>query len=125
MENQCLAISCTAVQQWDQTYGLKKALAEGTIFPELNRTFFMAPEDSNTTLPADADPHILFSQVCFALDDALLYLDMHPGDERAKEYYSELLKKKEELEKQARCGCDCAGHFDWDHRPLVWEGGHA
>ena len=124
MEQHCLAIPYVPMQQWNQTYDLPAALAEGTIFPELNQPFFVAPENSNTTLPKGGDPHILFSQVCFALDDALLYLDTHPEDTQARQYYENCLKKKQELLKEANCGCSCATHFEWEKKPLVWEGGH-
>lgn len=124
MENQCLAISSVPMQKWNQTYDLATALAEGTIFPELNMPFFIAPENSNTTLPKGQDPHMLFSQVCFALDDALLYLDTHPEDVQAKAFYESCLQKKKELMEQMNCGCGCANHYAWESKPLVWEGGH-
>lgn len=137
MENCCLAIPKVPIQQWSQTYDLATALAEGTIFPELNMPFLAAPEGSNVTLPkVNADkgnvafavgedlPHILYAQICFALDDTLLYLDTHPEDEQAKQFYGQCLQKKKELSGKNRCGCDCLTHFEWEKKPLVWEGGH-
>lgn len=125
MEHHSLAIPCVPMQEWKDTYTPAKALAEGTIFPELNKTFFMAPEDSNPVLnKMGEDPHMLFSQVCFALDDALLYLDTHPDDGKAREFYEKCLQKKKELLGEARCGCDCATRYQWEKKPLVWEGGH-
>lgn len=124
MENCCLAIPKVPIQQWGQIYELDKALAEGTIFPELNMPFFIAAENSNTTLPKSDVPHLLFTQICFALDDILLYLDTHPEDTQAKQFYEACLQKKKELLDECRCGCDCLTHFEWEKKPLVWEGGH-
>lgn len=136
MENCCLAIPKVPVQQWNQTYDLATALAEGTIFPELNMPFFAAPEKSNTTLCGKKQgvmdtvglgedaKQLLFMQVCFALDDTLLYLDTHPEDVQAKQFYETCLQKKKELLAQNSCGCDCLTHFEWEKKPLVWEGGH-
>ena len=158
MENCCLAIPKVPIQQWNQTYDLATALAEGTIFPELNMPFFAAPEGSNTTLPkvkvdkvntsfgikgdqnwgaerntvlsgvnssvSEEMSHLFFTQICFALDDTLLYLDTHPEDEQAKQFYEQCLQKKKELLSENRCGCDCLTHFEWEKKPLVWEGGH-
>ncbi len=125
MENQCLAVPFVPAQTWDLLYDPATALAEGTVFPGLNKPFFAAPEGCNTTLPAAADdPQILFSQYCFVLDDLLLYLDTHPQDEQAKACYQSFLVKKKELQKSASCGCCMTDHFEWDKKPLVWEGGH-
>lgn len=124
MENQCLAIPCVPVQQWGRTYDPAKALEEGTVFPELNKPFFAAPENSNSTLPADGNAAIKFSQICFVLDDVLLYLDTHPDDGEARQFYEDCLKEKKEMLREAKCGCSCADHFEWEQKPLVWEGGH-
>lgn len=125
MDKMHLAIPTVPMQSWNETYSLEKALAEGTIFPELNKPFFVAPIDSNVTLPKGAeDEQILFSQICFAMTDAMLYLDTHPEDEQAKQYYQSCLKKKEEIMNSCSCGCACSGHYAWAEKPLVWEGGH-
>ena len=42
-------------------------------------------------------------QVSFAIDDLLLFLDTHPGEKRALEYFSELSARRNELlEKYAK-----------------------
>ena len=124
METVYMAIPQVPMQEWTQVYDLPTALAEGTIFPELNKPFYVAPENSNTTLPRTDDAHVLFAQVCFALDDALLYLDTHPEDVQAKKFYQTYLEKKKELLAECTCGCDCFSHYQWDKKPLVGEGGH-
>ena len=123
MENQCLAIPSIPMQQWGQIYDPAQALAEGTIFPELNKPFYMAPEGCNTTLPRSGEL-AAFSQICFAATDAMLYLDTHPGDMQAREYYENCLIKKKELMERADCGCCSAAHYDWENKPIVWEGGN-
>lgn len=124
MEKHSLAIACVPVQHWNLTYDLDVALAEGTIFPELNMPFFAAPKDSNTTLPVDENPKILFTQICFALFDARLYLDTHPEDEAAREYYEKCLQKKEDLQKLMQGDGGELPPFEWEKMPLVWEGGN-
>lgn len=125
MDNICLAIPSVPMQQWNETYPPEKALEEGTIFPELNMPFYIAPQESNSTLcKGDGDPHLLYSQISFAADDALLYLDTHPQDAQAAEYYQKCLEKKKQLQQQIACGCCCSDHFAWEEKPLVWEGGH-
>lgn len=124
MDNLCLAIPYIPVQKWSEIYDFATALEEGTVFPELNKPFFAAPERSNTTLSKANVPQLLFSQVCFALDDVLLYLDTHPGDMKAKELYETCLKKKKDLMSENECGCACISHYEWEQKPLVWEGGH-
>ena len=39
-------------------------------------------------------------QVSFAIDDLLLFLDTHPKEKRALEYYSELRTRRNELLKK-------------------------
>lgn len=124
MEHHSLAIPYIPMQSWGALNDAATALAEGTVFPELNMPFFAAPEGSNTTLPQDADLQLQFSQICFVLDDILLYLDTHPQDEQAKQCYEEYLKKKQALKQQIYGGCACLNHYKWQEKPLVWEGGH-
>lgn len=124
MQSFYLAIPSVQVQQWGNTYDFATALAEGTVFPELNLPFFAAPEGSNSTLPQTDDPDILFGQICFVLDDILLYLDTHPDDQQAIAFYEQCLHHKKELLQKTRCGCACSSHYKWEQKPLVWEGGH-
>lgn len=124
MHDFCLAIPSVPAQTWNEIYELPKALEEGTIFPELNLPFFAAPENSNETLPKSEDPKMMFTRICFALDDALLYLDTHPKDKKAKDFYRKCLEKKKELMAGNACGCASSAHYEWEKLPLVWEGGH-
>ncbi|MCI8566535.1 MAG: spore coat protein CotJB [Lachnospiraceae bacterium] len=69
----------------------------------------------------------------FVLDDILLYLDTHPCDADALEYYQRAKERYEEAVKAytAQVGplfmplVPCAGTFSWVEDPWPWEGGCA
>ena len=70
-------------------------------------------------------------QVSFAIDDLLLFLDTHPKEKRALEYYSELSARRNELlEKYAKfygpLTIDTGNDSDlkswqWMEQPFPWE----
>ena len=70
-------------------------------------------------------------QVSFAIDDLLLFLDTHPKEKRALEYYSELSARRNELlEKYAKfygpltidTGNDSnLKSWQWMEQPFPWE----
>lgn len=41
-----IAIATVPCQKWSEPYDLAKALKEGTIFPELNKPFYMGGDDN-------------------------------------------------------------------------------
>lgn len=41
-----IAIASVPCQKWSEPYDLAKALKEGTIFPELNKPFYMGGDDN-------------------------------------------------------------------------------
>lgn len=43
---QTIAIATVPCQKWSEPYDLAKALKEGTIFPELNKPFYMGGDDN-------------------------------------------------------------------------------
>lgn len=71
------------------------------------------------------------SQVSFAVTEAVLYLDTHPCDKEAMEYYQKMKKlRKEALEQYQRefgpllidsNEDDC--NWAWTETPWPWEGG--
>lgn len=69
--------------------------------------------------------------VDFTLVDLQLYLDTHPRDVNALEYYSHYAKIKKHLCKEfARMfypltanEADCESKWTWGEAPLPWEGG--
>ena len=48
-------------------------------------------------------------QVSFAIDDLLLFLDTHPGEKRALEYFSELSARRN------------VNSWQWMEQPFPWE----
>ncbi len=46
LENEHLAIASVPIQKWGQIYDEKEALENGTIFPELNKPFFITERDN-------------------------------------------------------------------------------
>ena len=72
------------------------------------------------------------SQVSFGVTEAVLYLDTHPCDKEALEYYHTMKKLREEaLEKYQRefgpllndsNKDECS--WEWTQTPWPWEGGY-
>ena len=95
MEQQHLAIASVPMQNWETLYDWDQALATGTIFPGLNKPFFVLEENSFETefkpdenaSPEQQERERLMKEISalsFALDDTVLYLDTHPMDSIAK-----------------------------------------
>lgn len=71
------------------------------------------------------------NEVSFALDDVILFLDTHPCDPEALEYYEKYkCMRKEALEEYTRCfgpllndDADVENKWTWVMTPWPWEGG--
>ncbi len=72
-------------------------------------------------------------EVSFAIDDVALYLDTHPEDAQAMDYYEtyQRLKKQAVEEYTRRYGpllvekVPCGNHYwSWVSTPWPWEGGY-
>lgn len=73
------------------------------------------------------------NEVSFAVNDIALYLDTHPDDEEALDYYREKVMLRNEALKEfaARYGPltidtgndDMSRRWDWVLQPWPWEGG--
>ena len=70
--------------------------------------------------------------VSFAVNDITLYLDTHPHDKKALEYFNNYSSlRKQALEEFAEAFypltidtvTPCTGQWDWACSPLPWEGG--
>lgn len=67
---------------------------------------------------------------CFVLDDVRLYLDTHPDDRRALEYYQKYRKLKEQTEAEYvknfgpinSLQVDSDTRWTWVDTPWPWEG---
>lgn len=134
-----LAIATVPPQPWSQPYDCAKALSVGTIFPNLHMPFFCGGDaDGQCKLkePADLRCKMLreIDEAGFAVDDITLYLDTHPEDTEAIEYFKQHLNKRNELQKQfaaefeplSRNDADLNRndkHWTWADGPMPWEGG--
>lgn len=69
-------------------------------------------------------------EIGFSLDDTILYLDTHPSDQNALDYYHNLHREYHELVKMytQTFGPLLAkdvkndNYFSWVNRPMPWEG---
>lgn len=67
----------------------------------------------------------------FAMDDMALYLDTHPKDIRALNYYHELYEQYRIVWKEYNNNCAPltdktvmnTNYWDWNTSPMPWEGG--
>ena len=101
-----LAIVSIPKQTWNEVYDEKQAFACGTIFPELNRPFFVTVldreldeyhEKMETSLDREQSMLLQIQKVGFMLDDLRLYMDTHPEDKEGLHKLKELVKKKKKL----------------------------
>lgn len=139
-----LAMASIPKQEWCEPYDFTTALAEGTIFPCLNLTFFKAPEGkchckpcSNTSDLSQQNREELVSQitaVSFALNDLTLYLDTHPDCPNGTTLFHQLLKQRLELlaafadkfypltQLSIVTGNYDQKQYGWSEGPMPWEG---
>ena len=139
-----LAMASVPKQEWCEPYDLSKALAEGTIFPCLNLTFYKAPTgkcscNTTTSMPdiqqknrEEMMSHL--AAVSFTINDLTLYLDTHPNCPKGTDLFYQL------LEERLRLLTEFADHFypltqtsmvtgdfnqqqyGWSEGPMPWEG---
>ncbi len=70
------------------------------------------------------------SEACFAMDDAILYLDTHPNDQEALNYYYYVSNLREQAVQayEEQCGPLMSDHvmvenyWIWVNDPWPWEG---
>ena len=136
MEHQHLAIATVPIQSLETLYDWDQALATGTIFPGLNKPFFVLEEnpfetgfkpDENASPEQQERERLMkeISALSFALDDTVLYLDTHPESAEAMELRKTLIEQrkgflKEFDEKFYALTKDCMGC--WGEGPMPWEG---
>ena len=71
------------------------------------------------------------NMVSFAVNDITLYLDTHPHDQKAQEYFNHYNKQRYSLLKQYECKygpltldtTTAKGKWLWSTQPMPWEGG--
>lgn len=104
-----LAIASVPVQEWGEVYDEKEAFYAGTIFPELNKPFFITVENeagSPKTAPVEKEDKseeamlLKIQQTGFVLDDLRLYLDTHPKCQEGLKLYKSMLRRIKTLKKE-------------------------
>lgn len=104
-----LAIASVPVQQWKEVYDEEQAFSNGTIFPELDKPFFVTVQDSKlekgpkrfvNKLNAEDTALLQIQQTSFAVDDLKLYMDTHPEDQEGLQLLKEMLKRRKTLLKE-------------------------
>ena len=142
MKETHLAIASVPYQQWGPLYDDGKALRQGTVFQELDLTFYVTegiPTGQCAQKENSSQLLCQIQQVSFVLDDLTLYLDMHSEDGQALAMYQEKLAVRDQLKKEFAqkfypltrdCVAYCQGQagvhgnhaFCWQDGPMPWEG---
>ena len=142
MKETHLAIASVPCQQWGPLYDDGKALRQGTIFQELDLTFYVTegiPEGQCAQKENSSQLLCQIQQISFVLDDLTLYLDMHGEDGQALAMYQEKLAVRDQMKKEFAqkfypltrdCVAYCQGQagvhgdhaFCWQDGPMPWEG---
>lgn len=125
-ENKQLAIASVAVQTWQNVYDEAQALCVGTIFPELNKPFYVTVKDErlkqgqdwqkekkkslesssedfahkNQSNNSSEEMLLMIQQISFMVDDLRLYMDTHPKDMAGLELLKGMIRKRKELLKE-------------------------
>ena len=142
-EHEHLAMAYVPVQHWGKTYDEKQALLLGTIFPELNKPFYVTEEkgtakgsccEDNPTQESAMLEQI--QQISFVLDDLRLFLDTHPENKDGLKLFREYALKRRNLltgfavkyyplTPDCMAGlCEEEKHLNWcwTSGPAPWEG---
>ena len=140
------AIVSVPFQQWGETYGEAQAFSRGTIFPELDKPFFITETEDAAVQECSCgyeDKDSVYAklkqiqQAAFTVDDLKLYMDTHPDDQQALQLFKNVLKRKKSLmEEFARehypltvaCMAEIYAQnpdsscYCWKEGPIPWEG---
>lgn len=141
-----LAIASVPFQQWKEPYEEAKAFSRGTIFPELDKPFFVTEDEFEKKKEGscgclDENPVTAklrqIQKTGFICDDLRLYLDTHPEDQQALSMFKDVLKRKKILMKEfalsqypltVECMADIYEQnpestcYCWKEGPIPWEG---
>ena len=141
-----LAIASVPYQQWNDIYEEAEAFYRGTIFPELDKPFFVTENENADRKKCSCgctDPDSVYAklrqiqQTSFVLDDLRLYLDTHSEDVQALKCFKTTLKRRKTLLREFAIShypltVDCiadiyeenpdSGCYCWKEGPVPWEG---
>ena len=139
-----LAIASVPFQQWGEIYDEQEAFKSGTVFPELDKPFFITEEENQKECSCGCTEENSVTgklrqiqKAGFLCDDLRLYLDTHPEDQQALSVFKETLKRKKALMKEfalsqypltVECMADIYEQnpestcYCWKEGPIPWEG---
>lgn len=98
--------------------------------PSMNQCNQCSAPTRRQGLPQDKHQLLKYiTQVSFALDDVILFLDTHPCDKDALEYYQQVRQQRKEAmalynEKYGPLQIDqenCESYWTWVESPWPWE----
>ena len=116
-----LAFPYVPMQRFEKRYSDDDAIIRGTLFPELDLPF------KNFTIdkPLPNTPMTELMKTSFVSFELRLYLDTHPDDARALEYYRYYENKSMQLKEAMRKSSERHGYNNWVFDPWPWEGQEA
>jgi len=116
-----LAFPYVPMQRFQNRYSDEAAIVRGTMFPELDLPF--KSYVINSALPQT--PETMLKCLHFICVELRLYLDTHPDDSRAMEYYRQYSKKLMKLKDYLSELSERPGYNSWVFDPWPWEGQEA
>ena len=138
MEKKQLAMVSVPLQTFKEAMEPEKALAAGTLFPELLLPFYAVPADMMEKAPGEENypgkteekrkKMKKLTEISFALDDLNLYLCTHAEDEEAFLVFQEYAKERKALlrdleEEEMPLHCETAlSLVDRTKTPCPWKG---
>ena len=116
-----LAFPYVPMQRFEKRYSDEDAIIRGTLFPELDLPF--KNFTINNRLPDT--PMTELMKTSFVSFELRLYLDTHPNDTKALEYYRYYETKTMQLKEALRNSSERQGYNNWVFDPWPWEGQEA
>ncbi|MCL2873711.1 MAG: spore coat protein CotJB [Defluviitaleaceae bacterium] len=104
-------------QHFTDRYSDDDAIIRGTLFPELDLPF----KDFTITEPLQNNLMTEKMKIDFVCLELKLYLDTHPHDTEALEYYREYSEKSRQLKEEHRIESERPGYDNWVFDPWPWE----
>jgi len=116
-----LAFPYVPMQRFTNRYSDEDAIIRGTLFPELDLPF----KNYVINSPLPNTPKTEIMKTGFVCLELRLYLDTHPDDSKALEYYRHYSDKLMKLRENHRESAQRPGYNDWVFDSWPWEGQEA
>jgi len=104
-------------QHFTNRYSDDDAIIRGTLFPELDLPF----KNFTITTPLNVNTMTDKMKIDFICLELKLYLDTHPHDLEALEYYREYAAKSRQMKETERLESEQPGRDNWVLDPWPWE----